>query len=88
MCVAGRLLEVALTTDAFIRLAYAFAVCGGRLSGMMNFRHEAYKVISRGVVSMSYFLSSVVAGRSKATMRVSIYGDSEGGFGTLFVSVR
>ena len=71
MCVAGRLLEVALTTDAFIRLAQEFVVCGGRLSGVMNFSHEACKVVSRGVVSLGSLLSSVVAGRSKVALRVS-----------------
>ena len=72
MCVAGRLLEDALTTGAFIRLAYVFAVCGGRLSGMINFSHEACKVVSRGVISLGTFPSSVVDGKSKVALRISM----------------
>ena len=43
----------------------------GRLSGVMNLSHEACKVVSRGVVSLGSFLSSVVVGRSKVALRVS-----------------
>ena len=46
-------------------------MCGGRLSGVMNFCHEACMVVSRGVVSLGSFLSSVVGGRSKAALRIS-----------------
>jgi hypothetical protein len=47
-------------------------VCGERLSGMMNFSHEACTGVSRGVlVSLGSFLSSVVAGRIKVALRVS-----------------
>ena len=47
-------------------------MCGGRLSGVMNCSHEVCMVVSRGVVSLGSFLSSVVDGRSKATLRVSM----------------
>ena len=70
MCVVGHLLEMALPVDAFIRLAYEFAVCGGRLSGVMNCSHEAC-MVSRGVISLGSFLCFVFAGRSKVPLRVS-----------------
>ena len=46
-------------------------MCGARLSGVMNFSHEAYMVVSSGVLSLGSFLSSVFAGRSKVALRVS-----------------
>jgi hypothetical protein len=46
-------------------------VCGGRLSGVINFSHEVCMVISRGVVFLGSVLSSVVAGRSKVALKVS-----------------
>ena len=46
-------------------------MCGGRLSGVLNFSHEMCMVVSRGVVSLGSFLSSIVAGRSKVALRVS-----------------
>ena len=44
---------------------------GGRLSGVINCSHEMCMVVSRGVVSLGSFLSSVVAGRNKVALRVS-----------------
>ena len=44
---------------------------GGRLSGMINYFHEVCRVVSRGVLSVGNFLSSMVAGRSRVTLRVS-----------------
>ncbi len=46
-------------------------MCGGSLSGVMHFSHEACMVMSRGVVSLGSFLSFVVDGRSKVALRVS-----------------
>ncbi len=46
-------------------------MCGGRLSGVNNFSHEACMVVSRGVVSLGSFLCSVVAGRNRVALRVS-----------------
>ena len=43
---------------------------GGRLSGVMNFSHEACMVVSRGVVSLGSFLSYVYVGRSRVALRV------------------
>ena len=44
---------------------------GGRLSGVMNFSHETCMVVSRGVVSLDSFLSSVViVERSKVALMV------------------
>jgi len=71
MCVAGRLLVVALGIVTFIRLAYEFVVRGGRLSGVINCSHEECMVVSRGVVSEGNFLNSVDAGRSRVALRVS-----------------
>ena len=44
---------------------------GRRLSGVMNYSHEVCMVVSRGVVSLGSFLSSVVAGRRIGALRVS-----------------
>ena len=44
---------------------------GGGLLGVMNCSHEEYIMMSRGVVSLDSFLSSVVSGRSKVALRVS-----------------
>jgi len=71
MCVAGRLLEVALAAEAFTRVAWEFVVCGGRLAGVTNCSHEVCMVVSRGVVSLGSFLSSVVAEKSKVALMVS-----------------
>ena len=46
-------------------------MCGGRLSGVKNFSHETCMVVSRCVVSLGSFMSSVFAGRSKVTLGVS-----------------
>ena len=46
-------------------------MCGGKLSGVMNFIHEVCMVVSRGVVSLSSFLFSVVAGRSSVALTMS-----------------
>ena len=70
MCVAGRLLGRALVAEAFARVAYEFVVCGGRLSGVMNWSHEVCMVTSRGVVSFGSFLSSEVVGRSEVALRI------------------
>ncbi len=70
MC--GRAILVkALGIVAFIRLAYEFVVCGGRLSGVIYYFHEACMVVSRGVVSEGSFLSSVDAWRRRVALRVS-----------------
>ncbi len=69
MCVAGRLFG--LTFAVFIRLAYEFGLCEGRLSGVMNFIKELCIVVHMGVVSLGSFLCSVVAGRSRVALRVS-----------------
>ena len=42
------------------------------LSGMINGSHEVCMVVSRGVVSLGNFMSSVVARRSRVALRVSI----------------
>ena len=47
-------------------------MCGGRLSGVMNCSHEMCMVVSRGVVSLGSFLSSIAAVRSKVALRVSM----------------
>ena len=44
---------------------------GGRSSVVMYCSHELCMVVSRGVVSLGSFLSSVVAGRSRVAQRVS-----------------
>ena len=44
---------------------------GERLSGVMNCSHEVCMVVSRGVVSLGRFLSSVVDERSKVALRIS-----------------
>ena len=46
-------------------------MCGGRLSGVMNFSHGVCMVVSRCVVSLRSLLSSVVLGRSIVALRVS-----------------
>ena len=46
-------------------------MCGGRLSGEINFSREACMVVSRGVVSLGSFLCSLVDGRSRVALRVS-----------------
>ena len=70
MCVAGHLLEVALSVEDFARVTKEFVVCGGRLSGVMNCYHEVCMVVSNGVVSLGSFLSSMVVG-SRLALRVS-----------------
>ena len=45
-------------------------MCGGRLSDEINCFHEVCRVVSRGVLSVGIFLSSVVAG-SRVALRVS-----------------
>ena len=71
MHVAGRLLGRALAAVAFARVTYEFTMCGGRLIGVMYGSHEGCMAVSRDVVSLGSFLSSVVAGRSRVAMRVS-----------------
>ncbi len=71
MCVAGRLFGLMFAVDAFIKLAYEFVLCEGKLSGVMNLVQEVCMVLSRGVVSLDSFLCSVVAGRSSVALRVS-----------------
>ncbi len=46
-------------------------MCEGRLSGMMYFIRQSCMVVSRGVASLSSFLCSVVAGRSRVALRMS-----------------
>ena len=64
-------------------------MCGGRLPGVMNFSHEACMVVSRGVVSLGSFLSSLFVGRSRVALRVSrevrkeVSGPSLSPFGNL-----
>ena len=69
ICVEGCLFG--LTFAVFIRLAYEFGLCEGRLSGVINFIQEVCMVVSRGVVSLGSFLCSVVDGRSRVALRVS-----------------
>ncbi len=78
MCVAGRLLVMALEAEAFTSVTYVFVVHGGRLSVVMYFSHEVYMVVSSGVVALGIFLSSVVAGRSRVALRVSKEARMEG----------
>ena len=54
MCVAGRLFG--LTFAVFIKLAYEFGLCEGRVSGVMTFTQEVCMMVSKGVVSLSSFL--------------------------------
>ena len=64
-------------------------MCGGRLSGVMNFSHEACLVVSRSVVSLGSFLSSGDDGRINVAMRVSrevrreVFGPCLSPFGNL-----
>ena len=44
---------------------------GGRLSVAINCFHDVCMVVSRGVLSVGNFLSSVVAGRRRGALRVS-----------------
>ncbi len=69
MCVAGRLFGLAFAL--FIKLAYEFGLCEGRLSDVINFMQEVCIVLHMGVVSLGSFLCSVVAGRSRVDLRVS-----------------
>ncbi len=46
-------------------------MCGGRLSGVIKFCHEACMVVSRDMVSLGNFLSCVVVGRRKVALRIS-----------------
>jgi hypothetical protein len=71
ICVAGRLFGVMFAVKAFIKLAYTFGLCGGKLSGVMSLIQEVCMVVSRGVVSLGSFRCSVVAGRSSVALRVS-----------------
>jgi hypothetical protein len=90
MCVAGRLFG--LTSAVFIRLAYEYGLCEGRLSGVMNFIQEVCIVVHMGVVSLGSFLCSVVAGRSRVALRVSrevrraVLGPVVSPFGSLAMS--
>jgi len=89
MCVAGRLLEVALAAEAYTRVAKEFVVYGGRLSVVMYFSQEACIMLCRGVVSLGNFQSYVVAGRSRVALRISrevrreIFGPDLSPFGNL-----
>ena len=44
MCVAGRLFGVMFAVEAFIKLAYAFGLCEGKLSGVMYLGQEVCMV--------------------------------------------
>ena len=46
-------------------------MCGGRPLGVINCFHELCMVMSRGVLSVGNFLSSVDAWRRRAALRVS-----------------
>ena len=46
-------------------------MCGGRLSGVMNFSQEVCMVVSRGMVYLGSFMCFVVADRSSVALRVS-----------------
>ena len=67
-------------------------MCGDRLPGVINCFHDACMVVSRGVVSLRNFLSSVVVGRSKVDLRVSrevrreVLGAGLSSFGNLAMS--
>ena len=67
-------------------------MCGGRLSGGMNFSQEVCMVVSRGVVSLGSFLCFVVASRSRVALRVSkevrraVVGHALSPFGSLSMS--
>ena len=69
MYVAGRLLDMLLTAEAFTSVVYVFVVYGGRMSVMMYCSHEMCMVVSNGVVSLGSFLSSVVARSSRVALR-------------------
>ncbi len=71
MCVAGRLFGLMVAVEVFIKLAYEFGLCEGRLSGVMNSVQEVYMVVSRCVLSLGSLLCSVVAGSSSVALRVS-----------------
>ncbi len=62
---------VNVAVEVFIKLAYEFGLCEGKLSGVMNSVQEVCMVVSRGVLSLSIFLCFVVAGRSRDALRVS-----------------
>ncbi len=72
-------------------MAWEFVVYGGRLSGLMNCSHEVCMVVSRGVVSLGSFLSSVVAGRSRVALRAdrevrrAVLGPGLSPFGSLAI---
>ncbi len=93
MCVAGRLFGLMVAVEVFIKLAYEFGLCEGRLSCVMNSIQELCMVMmSRGVVSLDSFLCIVVAGRSSVALRVSrevrraIFGPVLSRFGSLAMS--
>ncbi len=71
MCVAGRLYVCMVPVVVFIRLAYEFGLCEGKLSGVINVVQEVCMVVRRGVVSLGSFLCSVVAGNISVALRVS-----------------
>ena len=47
-------------------------MCGGELSDMMNGSYEVCMVVSRGVVSLGSFMTSVGDERSSVALRVSM----------------
>ncbi len=47
-------------------------LCGERWSVGMNFSHVVYMVVSKGDVSFGSFLCSVVEGKSRVALRVSM----------------
>ena len=61
----------------------------GRLSGAINCFLDVCMVVSRGVLSLGNFLSSMVAGRSRVALRVSsdvrreVFGPGLSPFGSL-----
>jgi len=69
MCGAGRLFGLAFAV--FIKLAYEFGLCEGRLSDVMKFVQDVCIEVHMGVVSLGSFLFYLVAGRSKVALTVT-----------------
>ncbi len=60
---AGRLFGLMVPVEVFIKSAYEFGLCGGKLSCVMNSVQEVCMVVSRGFLSLGSFLCFVVDGR-------------------------
>ncbi len=71
MCVAGRLFGLMVAVEVFIKLAYEFGLCEGKLSDVRNSVQEVCMVMSRDVLSLGSFLCTVVAGSSSVALQVS-----------------